>query len=128
MMCPRTKVLRCCVPRTICPTDDASLGRCVLWTMRPLDDAPLDDVSLTDMSRPWTANRRLGITTPTHADTQVCSPNPYTWVALKMACLWTLVQGTHYPRDESSSEKCSGTLPSRPNSHAVQLPYMQTFF
>jgi len=38
---------------------------------------PLHDATLTDMSRPWTAYRRLGITaTATHADTQVCSPNP----------------------------------------------------
>jgi hypothetical protein len=45
-----------CVLRTMHPVDDASFGRCVLWTMRPLDDAsfgrcvlwtmrPLEDAS-----------------------------------------------------------------------------------
>ncbi len=31
----------------MCPLDDASLGRCVPWTMRPLDDASPYDLSLT---------------------------------------------------------------------------------
>ncbi len=47
------------------PWDNASLGRCVHWTVRTLGGAslgrcvpwtigPLDHVSLTDVSRPWT--------------------------------------------------------------------------
>ncbi len=45
--------------------DNASLGQCVPWTMRPLDNVsleqcvpwtmwPWDETSLTDVSRPWT--------------------------------------------------------------------------
>jgi hypothetical protein len=34
-------------PRMMCPLDNATLGRRISWTMRPLED-----VSLTDVSRP----------------------------------------------------------------------------
>jgi hypothetical protein len=30
-----------CVPWTIRPLDDATLGRCILWTMPSLDDASI---------------------------------------------------------------------------------------
>ncbi len=45
IMCPRTKALRHCVPRTMRLLEDASPGRwsrCVPWTMHPLDDASLE--------------------------------------------------------------------------------------
>ncbi len=53
-----------CVPWTMCPLDDVSLGRCVPWTMCPLDDVslgrcvpwtmcPLDDLFL-GRCVPWT--------------------------------------------------------------------------
>jgi hypothetical protein len=78
-MYPRTKILGRRVPWTMRPLDDASPGRRVPWTMRPLDDVspgrcvpwpmlplddaslwmrPLDYASLTDVSRPWAADRR----------------------------------------------------------------------
>jgi hypothetical protein len=43
------------------PLNNASLWRCVPWTMCPLEDASLrrlDDASLTYVSWPWTAYRR----------------------------------------------------------------------
>ncbi len=49
-MCPRRKVLGRCVPWSMRPLDYASFGRRVPWTTRPLNDA-----SLTDISQPWTA-------------------------------------------------------------------------
>jgi hypothetical protein len=53
-----------CVPWTMRPLDDSSLGRCVPWTMRPLDDASLgrcvpwtmrllDDASFFGRCVPW---------------------------------------------------------------------------
>ncbi len=40
-----------CVPWTMRPLDDPSLDRGVYWTMRPLDIA-----SMNNISRPWTAS------------------------------------------------------------------------
>ncbi len=65
-----------CVSWKMRPLDDVSLGRCVPWTMCPLDDVslgrhvpwttcPLDDASLTDVPWPWTINRLWIITTAT---------------------------------------------------------------
>jgi hypothetical protein len=65
------KVFGRSVPWTMRPLDDASLDDGMMripWTMLPLDDSslgwcvpwmmrPLDDVSLTDVSRPWAVYR-----------------------------------------------------------------------
>jgi hypothetical protein len=62
-MCPRTKSRGQCIPWTKHPLDDASLGRRVSWTTHFLDekslleDAALDEASLTDISR---AVQRMG--------------------------------------------------------------------
>jgi len=45
--------LRRCVPWTMCLLDDASLENCVPWTMHPLDDVSLNDASL-ERCFPWT--------------------------------------------------------------------------
>ncbi len=103
-ICPRTKSLRCSVPWTMRPLDDASRGWCVPWMMRPLDDAslgrcvpwmmrPVDDASLgryvpwTSRSWPWTAWKYLSV-----------------WVrsclySLHSSCTGRIVQGTHCRRE-----------------------------
>jgi hypothetical protein len=51
-MFPQTFVLGRCVPWTMCPLDDAFPGRCVPLTTRPMDDATLERCDPWTM-RPW---------------------------------------------------------------------------
>ncbi len=113
-ICPRTKSLRCSVPWTMRPLDDASRGWCDPWTMRPLEDAslgryvpwtmcPLDVASLTDVSRPWTAWKNLSV-----------------WVR---SCLYSLHSTAHRAQDASSKGRiiegkhCQGTTETFVRGH-----------
>jgi hypothetical protein len=66
-----------CVPWTMRPLDDASLGRRVPWTTRPLNDASFKRKSLNDVSRPLTAFRWWIVTIASRFG----SYSPDTWIA-----------------------------------------------
>jgi hypothetical protein len=112
-----------CVPWMMRPLDDASLGRHVPWTMLPLDDASLNDVSRpfgTDW--PYAEISCVGLYRHSWAYNYTNILCQDTTSISMRSRVWRYRSGTRHPRAHSPRDGTSKTFRSRTHRSGSHCP------